>query len=164
MKKKEIELKFLIDPKYLTKISNLSSKTILITQGYFDISDNMRIRTECSDGVNEGYLSIKGERDGDARDEYTYEIPYQEAFELIKVFTCYRVFKTRHIVNDKKDCWEIDVFHGDNTGLIIAELEIPYEDYDVKKPAWIDDWKLVYDDDKFYNFNLARHPYSNWER
>jgi len=163
MKKKEIELKFVIDSKYLKQIANRASEVLTIIQGYFDITNNFRIRTVNNGGVMKSYLTIKGDRDNLTREEYEYEIPYEEGLELIKNFTYYTVLKTRYLVKNGKDNWEIDVFHGENSGLIIAELEICREDYDIKMPKWVDEWKPVHDDERYYNSYLSKHPYSEWE-
>ena len=61
-----------------------------------------------------------------------------------------------------KDLWEIDVFHGDNSGLVLAEVEVPQEDYNVMMPDWLEEWRAVTDDDRYYNSSLAKHPYKEW--
>ncbi len=77
---------------------------------------------------------------------------------------CYtKIEKTRYVSFNGQDKWEIDVFDGPNEGLIVAELEIPMEDYDVEAPEWlIDGWRPVTDDSRYYNNYLSRHPFQTW--
>jgi adenylate cyclase len=160
----EIEVKFLVDPKYLTVISNKAMSVISITQGYLFEDGDVRVRIKTEDGVKKSYLTIKGNREGDTRDEFEYEIPNKDGIEMIDKFSKHVIFKTRYKLKYKKDIWEIDVFHGDNDGLIIGEVETPKLDYDVMQPPWIDKWDVVTDDVKYYNSYIARNPYKNWSK
>ncbi len=159
----EIELKFVIDPKYLTIIASKVFLVIPITQGYLFEESNVRVRILTDSGVKKSFLTVKGERYGNTRDEFEYEIPTEDAIEMIDKMSSHVIFKTRFKIMDRKDIWEIDVFHGDNDGLIIGEIEIPHPDYDVKQPEWIDEWKPVTNDERYYNSYLAKHPYKDWK-
>lgn len=127
-----------------------------LQQGY--LSENVRVRLNWSS--NEACLTIKSNRVGASRSEYTYNIPFDEAEEI---FRCcqYHVEKERHGFFCNNKYWELDIFKGDNDGLVMVEVELRAEDEDVKLPAWID--KEVTDDDRFYNYNLSVNPYKNWK-
>jgi adenylate cyclase len=68
--------------------------------------------------------------------------------------------KRRHVVEHAGKQWEVDVFAGDNTGLVIAELELASEDEAFEKPAWVRD--EVSDDPRYYNSNLSKKPFQRW--
>jgi len=68
--------------------------------------------------------------------------------------------KTRHFVTDNAHVWEIDEFDGDNHGLIVAEIELSETGQSFSKPHWLG--REVTDDLRYYNNNLAIHPYSEW--
>jgi adenylate cyclase len=55
---------------------------------------------------------------------------------------------------------QVDVFEGANAGLIVAEIELGAEDEAFEKPDWAG--REVSDDPRYYNMNLAKHPYSTW--
>ena len=71
--------------------------------------------------------------------------------------------KTRYLVKntDGKHTWEVDVFHGDNEGLVLAEIELDSEDDAFDKPTWLG--KEVTGDDRYYNSMLMKNPYKNWK-
>lgn len=159
---KEIELKFLIDQKHFKIIVEKSTSRQHIVQGYLFGSKNIRVRTIIQDGTKISFLTIKGDRKGKVRDEFEYAIPYEEGSVMLESLTTAVVSKTRYFIKNGKDIWEIDDFNGKNAGLIIAEIEIPQEDYDIKMPKWMDKWKPVTDDDRYYNYYLANNPYTEW--
>ncbi len=145
---KEIERKFLVNEELLDVVKYLQSKKI--RQGY--ISDNdgktVRVRTK----GEKGYLTIKGKSNGISRDEFEYEIPFEDANQLLQNF-CPKVLEKERfdlIVGEKK--WEIDIFHGKLEGLIIAELELESEDEAFELPGWIRE--EVSDDVQYYNSRL----------
>ena len=161
--KNEIELKFLVKKIHVQEIAMRSKSAMIIVQGYLFGSEHIRVRNVNFNGEMSSYLTIKGDLEGISRKEFEYEIPYSEGEELIQQFAGEDIiFKTRYIVEDKKETWEIDVFHGDNEGLVIAELEIPREDYDVMRPDWIDSWVEVHDNMAYYNYSLAKNPFNTW--
>ena len=128
-------------------------------QGYIIGSDkaSVRIRIERSTAM----LNIKSATLGIKRQEYEYEIPVDEAQELLSSLCAVPlVKKTRYIVIENDDKWEIDVFSGDNTGLVMAEIELQSEDQSIELPSWCG--QEVSDDPRYYNVNLVKHPYSTW--
>ncbi|MNK02208.1 CYTH domain protein [compost metagenome] len=145
---KEIERKYLVKDEILEVVKYLQSKKI--KQGY--ISDNdgktVRVRTK----GEKGYLTIKGKSEGISRDEFEYEIPHEDALQLLTNFCPKFLEKERFelIVGEKK--WEIDLFHGKLEGLIVAEIELESEEETFELPAWID--REVSDDVQYYNSKL----------
>lgn len=164
MMKKEIELKFIVDPKKFEDVVRESRDRMHITQGYLFGDSHIRIRNIISDDNKNSVLTIKGDREGIERDEFEYDIPYKEGVALLEIFATGVISKTRYLITNDKNLWEVDDFHGKNHGLILAELEIPQEDYDVSIPHWLLNNQPVSDDDRYYNSYLAKHPYSEWEK
>lgn len=154
--KAEIERKFLVNEKWHAVASKANG--IYIAQGYLnsDISRTVRVRIK----GEQGYLTIKGKNNGISRQEFEYPIPLADAKELLKLCPAPIIEKTRYILPLDNLKWEIDVFHGANDGLIIAEIELPTEDYSFNKPNWIE--KEVSDDPRYYNSSLAKTPFSCW--
>jgi len=155
----EIERKFLVsvipfDDVYFSET---------ITQGYLTISKKKTIRVRLCEVGNfkKGFITIKGKSKGIARKEYEYEIPATDANELLNKMCKNIVVKTRHLVEYKDHIWEIDQFFGDNTGLIVAEVELQAEDEEVLLPPWVT--KEVSDDPRYYNSNLSTKPYTTWK-
>ena len=151
----EIERKYLID---LEKIGILENG-IRIKQGYLSTDKNAVVRVRIKN--DKSYLTIKGSNCGIARLEFEYEIPLDEANEMIEKL-CQKpvIDKTRYIINHENHTWEVDVFYGDNDGLVVAEVELSSEDEAINLPLWIKE--EVSHDDRYYNSNLMKHPYKDW--
>ena len=152
----EIERKFLPgDDSWKQAIS----KSTVFKQGYLVGSSqaSVRVRIE-GDKAN---INIKSATLNVTRQEYEYPIPLNEAEELLHTL-CERPFieKTRHIVNYGGHKWEIDVFEGDNKGLVVAEIELNKVDAVFDKPSWLGE--EVSDDPRYYNVCLVKHPYQDW--
>ncbi|MDD3119290.1 MAG: CYTH domain-containing protein [Victivallales bacterium] len=109
-----------------------------------------------------GYLTIKGKTSGFSRREYEYAIPSADAEALLELI-CVPPYirKTRYRVEYRGKTWEIDVFAGENTGLILAELELTREDEPFELPPWTG--AEVTGDPRYYNSQLAVHPFSRWD-
>jgi len=151
----EIERKFLV--KDDSWRSSAIGKTYL--QGYLNTNKERTVRVRTID--NKGYLTIKGIAKGPARVEYEYEIPVDEALTMLDGL-CEKplIEKSRYKIEYQGLVWEVDEFHGENQGLIIAELELDFEDQKFAKPEWIG--AEVTGDSKYFNSNLIHHPYSQW--
>lgn len=128
-------------------------------QGYLSsvAERTVRVRT----AKDKGYLTIKGMASGASRQEFEYEIPVQEANEMLNEL-CERplIEKYRYKIEYGGFIWEVDEFLGDNKGLIIAEIELPSEDAIFEKPAWLGE--EVTEDPRYYNANLIKHPFAQW--
>ena len=88
------------------------------------------------------------------------EIPLNEAEELLQLCEPGIINKTRYLVKAGEHTFEVDEFHGENEGLVIAEVELKSENENFIKPAWLD--KEVTGDDRYYNAMLTKHPYTRW--
>ncbi len=142
-------------------------------------SDAWRARAHAAQPMRQGYLAggartsvrvrIAGDearlniKSGDlvaSRQEYEYSIPLDEAGELLALAQRPLIEKTRHLVTYAGKTWEIDEFHGDNQGLVVAELELDSEDEKFEPPPWLG--KEVTHLRRYYNVCLVEHPYCKW--
>lgn len=110
---------------------------------------------------DEAFLNIKEAVTGSSRLEYDYGVPLPDASEMLDAL-CQQplIDKTRYIVEYAGFTWEIDVFHGENAGLVVAEIELPSEDTDFEKPGWLG--REVTEQRRYYNAALSEKPYSEW--
>ncbi len=152
----EIEHKFLLANEDWRKTVSHSVK---YRQGYLSSQATSSIRVRTSN--DQAWLNIKSATIGTHRHEYEYEIPLIDANEILNTL-CKKplIEKTRHFITDNTHLWEIDVFEGENQGLIVAEIELEITGEDFSKPSWLG--QEVTDDLRYYNNNLALHPYSEW--
>ena len=152
----EIEKKFLIKRIPIEQISYSES----IKQGYI-VSDKKKVIRVREKG-GDFFITIKGNKIGISRFEFEYKIPRSDALELFENFCeIGSIDKTRHYVKHNNHIWEIDEFHKDNQGLIVAEIELNSEDEKFDIPDWI--LEEVTSDPKYYNMNLTVAPYKSWE-
>ncbi len=151
----EIERKFLVTGDQWRTLAQPQ----LYCQGYIPTQGKQTIRIR---RVGErGYLTIKGPSTGLTRSEFEYEIPAGEAQTMLDSLCQPPVIqKYRYRIAIKELVWEVDEFLRENAGLIVAEVEVPREDYPVPIPDWIG--AEVSGDARYYNSNLAQHPYSEW--
>lgn len=154
---KEIERKFLVKGDF-RKYAFSSSR---IEQGYLCSDPKKTVRIRVRDG--KGYITIKGAGDasGMSRLEWEKEIPEDEAQALLGLCDKGFIDKTRYLVKAGSLCYEVDEFHGDNEGLVVAEIELPSEDAPFEKPDWVG--KEVTGDRRYYNSMLSVHPYRDWK-
>lgn len=153
----EIERKFLVN---LNKVT-LPSGGVSIRQGYLPVSENEKAVVRVRVKGSEATLAVKGENIGAVRPEFEYSIPVNDANTMLDTL-CQKpkIDKTRYEIPAGKHIWEIDVFHGDNQGLIVAEIELADESDSFEKPEWLSD--EVTDDPKYYNSNLLQNPFNDW--
>jgi adenylate cyclase len=147
----EIERKYLVKE---TEWAHLSKPTpIEIRQGYLsqNVDCTVRVRTK----NNKGFVTIKGKNVGISRSEFEYEIPIDEAIEMLDLFAEKQVIKKRYEINFNKKLWEIDVFEGKLAPLILAEIELNSEDETFEIPPFIG--QEVSDDPSYYNSNLVNN-------
>jgi CYTH domain-containing protein len=146
---KEIERKFLVRGEF----QHLTEHHIEIAQGYLSVDPGRVIRVRISDS-NNAVLSVKAPaaNTGFSRHEWEFEIPVTEALEILKVCLPEIISKTRYIVPFRGHNFEVDIFHGKNEGLIIAELELDSEDESFEKPEWLGE--EVTGKPEYYNSNL----------
>jgi adenylate cyclase len=154
---KEIERKFLVD---LAEVA-LPPKGRAIKQGYFPIAERVKtvVRVRVSD--DKAFLTIKGANVGAVRPEYEYPIPQSDALEMLRDL-CQKplIEKTRYEIQVGQHIWEVDIFAGENEGLVLAEVELASETELFDIPDWVRE--EVTDDSRYYNANLLGNPFSKW--
>ena len=151
----EIERKFLVKEKPFS----IAKRSLKINQGYIINEKNKVIRVR--EKGDDYFLTIKGNNIGISRLEYDFPISKEDAKELIFHFCKTTLIeKTRHYIEHKGHTWEVDEFHGKNNGLIVAEIELESEDEKFEIPDWVGE--EVTQDDRYYNMNLAIHPFTSW--
>jgi adenylate cyclase len=128
-------------------------------QGYLSSNPLSSVRVRISD--THAWLNIKSATIGTHRQEFEYEIPLADANTILDDL-CHKplIEKMRHFVHQENHVWEIDEFMGDNSGLIVAEIELSQIGESFVKPPWIG--AEVTHDLRYYNNNLSRDPYCNW--
>jgi adenylate cyclase len=109
----------------------------------------------------EAYLTVKGTASGNRRAEFEYEIPVEDAEEMLAMCDGTIIEKTRYRVPQGGLVWEVDVFAGDNAGLIVAEVELESEDQVVPLPEWAG--REVSEDRRYSNSNLSVNPFGKWK-
>ena len=153
---REIERKFLLlDDGWRAS----AVKRQRMTQGYLASGPRVSVRVRVAG--SEAALNIKSGGLVASRLEYEYAIPVDEARELLELCATPLIDKTRHFVPHGDFEWEVDEFHGDNEGLIVAELELDDEDQAFPRPAWLG--SEVTHLERYYNSRLAKHPYREWD-
>jgi adenylate cyclase len=152
---REIERKFL--PKN-DAWRTLAHRRKRMSQGYLASGNRLSVRVRLAG--DEAWLNIKAGRLVASRQEYEYSIPVDEARELLTLAEGPLIDKTRHFVEHGGKTWEVDEFHGDNTGLVVAELELDREDEPFALPPWLG--SEVTQLPRYYNVCLVKHPYRAW--
>ena len=153
---KEIERKFLVKK----NLFEITGEGQYIAQGYLSSTPERTVRVRIKN--NRGYLTVKGKNNGISRSEFEYEIPEDDAKELLELCEPSIIVKRRYIINFKDSIWEVDIFEGDNEGLIVAEIELQSENEEFNKPNWIAE--EVSNDPRYYNSQLSKQPYKYWNK
>jgi len=128
-------------------------------QGYIATQGHRTVRVRIAGPT--GYLTLKGPVQGLSRPEFEYEIPVDEARDILETL-CDRPFvaKTRYKIPVGDFVWEVDEFEGDNAGLILAEVELRSEEQSFERPSWIG--QEVTGDRRYYNSYLVQNPFQSW--
>ncbi len=128
-------------------------------QGYLLNSEFRTVRVRLSD--RSAWLTIKGARVGVTRPEFEYSIPVGDAEDMLATLCDGSlVEKTRYRVPLGAHVWEVDEFHADNAGLVLAEIELRHEAETFERPEWLG--QEVSDDPRYYSGRLSREPFSSW--
>jgi adenylate cyclase len=152
---KEIERKFLIDAGQL-ELKNGQR----IIQGYLPTSNLTVVRVRLLE--DKALLTVKGKNSGAVRSEFEYEIPTEDAKEMLsELCDVSKIDKTRYVLKHGGKLWEVDIFHGQNEGLIVAEVELESEHDEIEMPDWV--VAEVTGDPKYYNSSLLSDPFQSWE-
>jgi len=149
----EIERKFLV-----TGYAWRSADGVLYRQGYLNRDKQRTVRVRIAG--QQAFLTIKGVSTGATRVEFEYGIPVGEAAQLLALCDGPLIEKTRHRITAGRHVWEVDEFHGDNAGLVVAEIELGSEDEAFEQPDWVA--AEVTEDARYYNSNLAVKPFREW--
>jgi adenylate cyclase len=152
---REIEHKYLVD----TALWRPLGAGVLYRQGYLSSVKERVVRVRLAG--DHGFLTIKGTTTGLSRLEFEYPIPRADAAVLLDEL-CERplIEKTRHREIFAGRTWEIDIFHGDNDGLVVAEVEVADAAESIPLPPWAG--AEVSNDPRYFNSNLVAHPYKKW--
>ncbi|NCO51289.1 MAG: CYTH domain-containing protein [Deltaproteobacteria bacterium] len=151
----EIERKFLVE----RKLWRPPEAGQHYQQGYLSLDPARTVRIRRAD--NTAFLTIKGAQCGGACAEYNYEIPLAEAQEILNhLCVAPLIDKIRYRVLVGKHWWDVDEFLGENTGLIVAEIELSRYNENFAMPAWVD--REVTGDVRYFNAALCISPYRNW--
>ncbi len=155
----EIERKFLVKGGFKAD----AFKSARITQGYLCSVPERTVRVRVRG--DEGFITVKGSgsASGAARFEWEKEIPVAEAKDLLGLAEPGVIDKTRYLVRntDGVHTWEVDEFHGDNDGLVVAEIELAAEDEPFDRPGWLGE--EVTGHPEYFNSSLVKNPYKNWK-
>lgn len=153
----EIEHKFLVKGNAYRTLG----KPVLYRQGYLFIDTKKEVRIRMA-GEN-AFITIKSKINETVRQEFEYSIPAEDAILMLNESCENRIIeKYRYRIPFAGKVWEVDEFLGENTGLVVAEIELEYEGEPFEKPDWIE--QEVSSDDRYLNAVLALNPYKNWNK
>lgn len=142
-----------IEYKYLVKNDNfkdMARSNTHIKQGYLSREPQRTVRVRVRDG--KGYLAVKTENRGASRNEFEYEIPIADAYQMLEICLPPIIDKTRYLVPFAGHVWEVDEFHSEREGLVTAEIELESEEETYDLPSFIGE--DVTGNPKYYNSNL----------
>ena len=151
-----------IERKYLVVNEHYKSGTpIRISQGYICSEEDRVVRVRIKG--DKAYITIKNATIGFARNEYEYESPIADAESMLSN-TCQQpiIDKTRYVLEHNGFIWEVDEFHGDNAGLVVAEIELKDKNTKFDLPDFVG--KEVTGDARYYNACLFKNPYKIWNK
>jgi adenylate cyclase len=149
----EIERKFLVNQEKWTPPKRYTE----IKQGYLSDDPERTIRVRIAG--NKAFFTAKGKSEGIKRKEIEFEISLKDARDLMEMALYEPVEKRRYKEKTGNFTWEVDVFEGGNSGLILAEIELEHESQEFPLPEWIG--KEVSDDKRYYNLSLSKNPYNS---
>ena len=153
----EIERKFLVNSEAFKADVMTQNR---ITQGYLNSTPERTVRVRIKS--EKGFLTIKGKTNqaGLSRFEWEKEIPLAEAQELLLLCEKGVIDKTRFEIRFGNHVFEVDQFHGENEGLLMAEVELQSENEVFEIPHWLG--KEVTQDQRYYNSYLSKNPFQSW--
>lgn len=151
----EIERKFLVSGEAWRQ----TAEGTRYRQGFLSTEPERTVRVRVAGP--RGSITVKGKNVGARRAEFEYEIPVADAERMLDTL-CKRplIEKVRYVLAVGAHTWEIDVFEGDNAGLVVAEIELRREDEAFERPEWVGD--EVTGDPRYFNSNLVANPYRAW--
>jgi adenylate cyclase len=152
-----------IERKFLVRNLDFKSESFekkYIKQGYLNSNKNRTVRIRIADDI--AFITIKGKSNtaGISRFEWEKEIPFSEADELLLLCEPNLIEKQRYLIKKGIHTFEVDLFLGDNLGLIVAEIELSNENEEFEKPSWLA--KEVTGELKYYNSSISKLPFKDW--
>ena len=184
---REIERKFLVrSDAWRAAASKAGAPGVRILQGYLSTSNTRSVRVRTAG--EHATLTVKGAKVGLRASEFEYAIPLADARQMLDQL-CRRplIRKTRYnipvpdntpvpddtpVPNDTPvpddipapggHIWEVDEFHAENAGLVVAEIELSHEHQTFARPVWIG--AEVTNDPRYLNTNLVERPFATWNR
>lgn len=157
----EVERKFLVDDVDAALAG--AEPGLHLVQGYLEQTGDQSVRIRCWADDSRAVLTVKGPRSGMSRPEAECEVSPEVAELLLAACGGRVVDKTRHVLaaGDADGVqWILDVFHGANTGLVLAEAELTRADATIAPAPWCG--RDVTEDDRYYNDHLSRRPFTTW--
>ncbi|WP_313806216.1 CYTH domain-containing protein [Flavobacterium sp.] len=153
----EIERKFLV---INADFKSQAIRQTRIVQGYLNTNPERTVRIRIKG--DQGFLTIKGKSNetGASRFEWEKEISLTEAEHLLPLCEKGSIDKIRYEIPVGKHIYEVDVFDGENKGLIVAEIELSDENETFEKPSWLGTEVTV--DERYYNAYLSKSPFLTW--
>ena len=153
----EIERKFLVHGEAWR---DLAVSRTSIRQAYLAAEGKASVRVRIFENRT-ATLTVKGRAVALRRLELEYPVPVLDAEALMPLRLGAVIEKDRYAVPWGDDLtWEIDVFAAENTGLIVAEIELRREDQEFDLPEWIG--PEVTGQTPYYNSSLALRPFCSW--
>src|SRR3569833_65611 len=152
----EIERKFLVDHTKWAEVNKPEGTHY--KQGYILADKDRTVRIRTSD--TQAFLNLKSKNSQLSRNEYEYEIPLRDGKEILDSFTQKGTEKVRYVIAFAGNDWEVDVFMGDNEGLIVAEIELDSENAQFDKPDWVTE--EVTHEGRYTNASLSERPFKDW--
>ncbi|MDD4818365.1 MAG: CYTH domain-containing protein [Victivallaceae bacterium] len=153
----EIERKFLVR-KPLFERAAAGIEPVAIVQGYLESNGRATVRVRIAG--DRAFLTVKGRIIGISRSEFEYQIPREDAEQMLLLASGGVIKKKRYNIPVQDHVWEVDVFEGDNAGLIVAEIELKREDEPFAMPDFAA--KEVTGIERYYNGSLMRRPFNTW--
>ena len=149
----EIERKFLV-----TGDAWKQGSGVHYSQAYLSRDKDRTVRVRIAG--DRAFITVKGATKGASRAEFEYEIPVADAEQMLRIALNPIIQKIRREIEHEGSRWEVDEFLADNAGLVVAEIELESEDQAFSRPPWLG--REVTHDPRYFNANLASHPYSEW--
>jgi len=154
---REIERKFLVE----NNSWKIGRQGLSCRQGYLVTEEEITVRVRILG--EEAFLTVKGKTEGMARDEFEYRIPLKDAEAMLRGMSrCWIVEKIRYHIEVEGFIWDVDEFLGENSGLVLAEVELEDESQVPIFPDWLG--QEVTGDVRYYNAFLAGKPFSRWKK
>lgn len=153
----EIERKFLV---LSNDFVNEAFNQKRIVQAYLSSNPDRTVRIRIKG--DKGFITIKGKSNanGTTRLEWEREISVMDAETLLSICESGTIDKIRYEIQVGHHVYEVDIFSGENQGLVMAEIELQSETETFEKPTWLGE--EVTNDERYYNAYLSKKPFTTW--